>query len=393
MTSLRPTMDSALESALAPSLDSAPGISHAPWRTTIVEDIDVTYVPSAANDRAVRRWLYATMLSVIAVLVVGGITRLTESGLSITVWKPITGVLPPLSESAWQHAFEQYQQIPEAQTVHAGITLAKFKSLFFWEWAHRLVARLVGLVIAIPFFYLLLRGRIRPSLRLRMANLPLLVTLQGAMGWYMVQSGLSERTSVSQYRLTAHLALAIVIYVVAAWTAFRLHPSNEGDTVAIDHTEPNGGALALSTLVFVVILTGGFVAGLDAGLVYNTFPLMGGSVVPPTYGDLTPMWRNWFENPAAVQFHHRTLALLTLAVALWYAWRRRAAASDAAARRAWSLVQLAGVVQVSLGVATLLLHVPIPVAALHQAGALGLLTATLYAGARDGVGVNRARAG
>ena len=128
------------------------------------------------------------MLSVIAVLVVGGITRLTESGLSITVWKPITGVLPPLSESAWQHAFEQYQQIPEAQTVHAGITLDKFKSLFFWEWAHRLVARLVGLVIAIPFFVLLLRGCIRPSLRLRMANLPLLVTLQGAMGWYMVQS-------------------------------------------------------------------------------------------------------------------------------------------------------------------------------------------------------------
>ncbi len=248
------------------------------------------------------------------------------------------------------------------------------------------MARLVGLVIAIPFFILLLRGRIRPSLRLRMANLPLLVTLQGAMGWYMVQSGLSDRTSVSQYRLTAHLALAIIIYVVAAWTAFRLHPSNEGDTVAIDHTEPNGGALALSALVFVVILTGGFVAGLDAGLVYNTFPLMGGSVVPPTYGDLSPMWRNWFENPAAVQFHHRTLALLTLGIALWYAWRRRATTSDAAARRAWSLVQLAGVVQVSLGVATLLLHVPIPVAALHQAGALGLLTATLYAGARDGVG-------
>ncbi|MBK8060085.1 MAG: COX15/CtaA family protein [Gemmatimonadetes bacterium] len=346
--------------------------------------MDPTYISTAAHDRAVRRWLYATMLAVVAVLVVGGITRLTESGLSITVWKPITGVLPPMSEAGWLHAFEQYQQIPEAQTVHAGITLAKFKNLFFWEWAHRLIARLVGLVIAIPFFYLLLKRRIRPALRIRLANLPILVALQGVMGWYMVQSGLSERTSVSAYRLTAHLALAIIIYVVAAWTAFRLHPSSESDAVAIDHTAPNGGAVALSALVFVVILTGGFVAGLDAGLVYNTFPLMGGSVVPPTYGDLAPMWRNWFENPAAVQFHHRTLALITLAIALWYAWRRRAVASDAAARRTWLYVQLAGMLQVTLGVATLLLHVPISLAALHQAGAVVLLTATLYAGARDG---------
>ena len=199
----------------------------------------------------------------------------------------------------------------------------------------------------------------------------------------MVQSGLSERTSVSQYRLTAHLGLAIVIYVVAAWTAFRLHPSSDSDAVAIDHTHPHGGAIALSVLVFVVILTGGFVAGLDAGLVYNTFPLMGGSVVPPTYGDLAPAWRDWFENPAAVQFHHRTLALLTLGVALWLAWRRRSALSSASARRAWQWVQWTAVLQVALGIATLLLYVPIPVAALHQFGAVALLTAALYAAALD----------
>lgn len=324
------------------------------------------------------------MLSVLCVLVVGGITRLTESGLSITVWKPITGVLPPLTERAWQEAFAMYQQIPESQTVHAGITLDKFKTLFFWEWAHRLVARLVGLVIAIPFFYLLLTGRLRPELRFRLASLPVLVLMQGVMGWYMVQSGLSERTSVSQYRLTAHLALAIVIYVVAAWTAFRLHPVADsgagGVTIARDRSAPDRAALALAALVFVVILTGGFVAGLDAGLVYNTFPLMGGSVVPPTYGDLTPFWRNWFDNPAAVQFHHRTLALITLGVALWLAWRRRSATSDAGVRRAWGWVQVAAVVQVSLGVATLLLHVPISVAALHQVGAVGLLTGVMWAG-------------
>jgi cytochrome c oxidase assembly protein subunit 15 len=264
--------------------------------------------------------------------------------------------------------------------VHAGITLDKFKTLFFWEWAHRLVARLVGLVIAIPFFCLLLTGRVRPELRLRLASLPVLVLMQGVMGWYMVQSGLSERTSVSQYRLTAHLALAIVIYVVAAWTAFRLQPSPGSDVVELERAKPDRAALALAALVFVVILTGGFVAGLDAGLVYNTFPLMGGSVVPPTYGDLTPFWRNWFDNPAAVQFHHRTLALITLAVALWLAWRRRSATSDARLRRAWGWVQVAAVVQVSLGVATLLLHVPISVAALHQVGAVGLLTGVMWAG-------------
>jgi cytochrome c oxidase assembly protein subunit 15 len=366
--------------------DASPGAappSQPPWHTSVVIDVDPSHISTAAHDRAVRRWLYATMLAVLAVLVVGGITRLTESGLSITVWKPITGVLPPMSEAGWLQAFEQYQQIPEAQTVHAGITLAKFKNLFFWEWAHRLIARLVGLVIAIPFFYLLLKGRIRPSLRIPLANLPILVALQGVMGWYMVQSGLSERTSVSAYRLTAHLALAIVIYVVAAWTAFRLHPSSESDTVAIDHTTPNGGAVALATLVFVVILTGGFVAGLDAGLVYDTFRLMGGSVVPPTYGDLSPLWRNWFENPAAVQFHHRTLALVTLAVALWLAWRRRAASTSVETRRAWLWVLLAGILQVTLGVTTLLLHVPISLAALHQVGAVALLTAALYAATRD----------
>lgn len=346
----------------------------------------VPYTPAASHDRIVRRWLYATMLAVIAVLVVGGVTRLTESGLSITQWKPITGVLPPLSDVAWQDAFAQYQRIPEAQTVHAGITLGEFKSLFFWEWAHRLVARLVGLVIAIPFLWLWFTGRIRPSLRLRLASLPVLVLAQGAMGWYMVQSGLSERTSVSQYRLTAHLALAVIIYVVAAWTAFRLHPTDQGDSVAIDHTAPRRGALALAALVFVVILSGGFVAGLDAGLVYNTFPLMGGQVVPPTYGDLDPWWRNWFENRASVQFHHRTLALATLGIALWYAWRRRTQAAEASAKRGWRLLQLAGIAQVSLGIATLLLHVPIALAAIHQVGALALLTAALYAASRDTVG-------
>jgi heme a synthase len=366
--------------------------AHTPWRTSVIEDMDPTYIDSAANVRAVRRWMYATMLAVIIALVVGGITRLTESGLSITEWKPVSGVLPPLSDADWQEAFRQFQQIPQAQTVHAGITLERFKVIFFWEWIHRVLARLVGLVIALPFFYLLLTKRLRPSLRLRLANLPLLVGLQGAMGWYMVQSGLTERTSVSQYRLTAHLALALVIYVIAAWTAFRLRAPDEAsqrgvgtDRVVAHRGGVDGGALALAVLVFAVILTGGFVAGLDAGLVYNTWPLMGGQFVPPTYGDLSPAWLNSFENRAAVQFNHRLLAYLTLAGALWLAWRRRAAVAPAhPASRAWLWVPLAALLQVALGVATVLLHVPIAIAALHQLGAVALLTAALYAAALPG---------
>jgi len=345
--------------------------------------MDLTSPEAAAGRRAVRRWMYATMLAVIVALVVGGITRLTESGLSITEWQPVAGVLPPLSDADWQQALEQFRRIPQAQTVHAGITLAEFKVIFFWEWLHRVLARGVGIVIALPFFWLWLRGSLPAPLRLRLAALPVLVALQGAMGWYMVQSGLSERTSVSQYRLTAHLALALVIYVVAAWTAFRLRaPHPPAAPPAAGKGAVDRGALALAALVFVVVLTGGFVAGLDAGLVYNTWPLMGGQFVPPTYGDLSPAWRNVFENRAAVQFNHRLLAYLTVATALWLAWRRLAAdAATASARRAWRWVPLAALLQVALGVVTVLLHVPIAVAVLHQLGAVALLTAALYVAA------------
>lgn len=334
-----------------------------------------------------RGWMYATMLAVVVALVVGGITRLTESGLSITEWKPVSGVLPPMNEGDWEAAFAQFRQIPQAQTVHAGITLERFKVIFFWEWMHRVLARGVGLVIALPFFWLWWRRRLPSALTLRLATLPVLVAAQGALGWYMVQSGLSERTSVSQYRLTAHLALALVIYVVAAWTAFRLPVPDESRPAVAGHRQVDRGALALAALTFLVILSGGFVAGLDAGLVYNTWPLMGGQLVPPTYGDLTPSWLNLFENRAAVQFNHRLLAYLTLATALWLAWRRWAVSvPDTAQRRAWRWVPLAALLQVALGVGTVLFHVPIPLAALHQLGAVLLLTAALRVAAVTGTG-------
>lgn len=314
---------------------------------------------------------------VIVTLVVGGVTRLTESGLSITQWQPITGVIPPLNEADWVAAFQQYLLIPEAQTVHLGISLEQFKVLYWWEWAHRLAARLAGLVIALPFFVLLVRRQLPRALVPRLLLLPILTAAQGALGWYMVSSGLSDRTDVSQYRLVAHLGLALVIYVIAVWTAMTLHVGSEAGVPSARR----GRAMALATLTFVTILSGGFVAGLDAGHIYNTFPLMGSGVVPEGYWQIEPAWRNWFENPAAVQFNHRVLAMVVLVAAAWWWAGSRRSISDERESRAWNLIALAVLAQVALGITTLVMRVPIPVAALHQLGAVALLTAALWAAA------------
>lgn len=327
----------------------------------------------SVSTRSVVTWLLATALTVLVTLVVGGITRLTESGLSITEWKPLWGALPPMSAADWEQAFSLYLRIPEAQTVHAGITLAQFKSLFWWEWLHRNFARLAGLIIAVPYLWLLARGAIPQHLKLRLGLLPLLVGAQGALGWYMVSSGLSERTDVSQYRLAAHLGLALVIYVIAVWSTLDL--LGKGDrSGAVDKW-----GVALSALVFGNILSGAFVAGLDAGHIYNSFPLMGDGFLPPGATQLTPLWRNAFENPATVQFLHRVFALITFSCVVALGVR---AILSRSTRPRWLGVSLIGMVslQAALGIATLLLAVPIPLAALHQLGAVALLTlALIYA--------------
>lgn len=338
------------------------------------------------------RWLDATVVSVAIAVVIGGITRLTESGLAITEWKPVSGVLPPLSEADWASAYAKFLEIPQAQTLHAGITMAAFKVLYWWEWLHRLLARGVGLVIAVPFFWFWAKGQIPATLQLRLTSLPVLVAAQGALGWYMVSSGLVERTNVSQYRLVAHLGLALVILVIALWTSASLRSAMR----SAEYATPNDaagrrGAVAFNlrrwALVadgfaiwtFVVILSGGFVAGLRAGKSFNTFPLMAGQVVPPGYGQLDGFFKDAFENPASAQFHHRVLAILTVVVAvgLWF-W---VSAADAPARvvRAQRNVALLSGAQVCLGVATLLLVVPVAVAALHQLLAVVLLGATVLA--------------
>ena len=330
----------------------------------------------ASDDRAVALWLIAVAAMIFVMVVIGGITRLTESGLSITEWKPVTGVLPPLDDAAWQNEFDLYKQIPEFQKLRPDMTLAEFRSIFWWEYFHRLWGRLIGLVFALPGIWLFLRGRIRRELRLRLLGIFLLGGLQGALGWFMVKSGLSVRTDVSQYRLVAHLLTALLIYGYILWTAFGLiRPM----------PKPLPGAASLRRHVLFLLLlvvgmltTGGFTAGLDGGKIYNTFPLMGGALIPGDLLALEPLWRNPFENPTAAQFIHRWLAMVVALTAL-ILWLRRGRLGQESARQPLDLVAGMVAIQIILGVSTLLLVVPVPLAACHQAGAVMVLTLTLWA--------------
>jgi cytochrome c oxidase assembly protein subunit 15 len=329
--------------------------------------------------RALRRWLFASIVAVFLAVAIGGITRLTESGLSITEWKPVSGALPPSDNAAWQVEYEKFLQIPQASTTHAGITLGKFKWIFWWEWFHRNVARTVGLVFAIPWLLFMAQGRIPRALRLRLAALPFLTLAQGALGWYMVQSGLVERSSVSAYRLTAHLGLALGILAVCVWTYSELRtPTDAGDQRQTPRTW-QGGLLGMSLMLGITVLSGGFVAGLRAGRIFNEFPLMGGQIVPAGYGQLSPWWANAFENPIAAQFHHRTLAIVATLLALTLAWRvGRAGVAPHVARAVHALGAVV-TVQLLLGVTTLLLAVPLPLGVLHQFTGVLALTAVLVA--------------
>lgn len=333
---------------------------------------------AAPAERAIAFWLIACCAMIFAMVLIGGITRLTESGLSITEWQPVTGVVPPLTHAQWVAEFDRYKAIPQYEAIHPEMTLAQFKGIFFWEYLHRLWGRLIGVVFAVPFLYFLLRGRISRGLAPKLAGLFVLGGLQGALGWYMVESGLVHRIEVSQYRLAAHLALAVAIYAAMLWVALDLlvpRPVAAGrGALRLRH-----GASLVFGLVFLTMIAGAFVAGLRAGYIYNTFPLMGGSFAPGEYAHLTPFVRNWFENPAAAQFDHRLLAETTwlIIAGLWLISLRVALAP----RARWALHALFAMatVQASLGIATLLLVVPLPLAVTHQGGAVLLLTAALVA--------------
>ena len=311
---------------------------------------------------------------IFAMVVIGGITRLTLSGLSITEWQPVTGVLPPLSAAAWAAEFEKYQHIPQYRLLNAGMSLADFKTIYLWEYVHRLWGRLIGVAFALPFLYFLARRRLPRRLLAPLGGILLLGFAQGALGWYMVESGLADRVEVSQHRLVAHLALALAIYGATLWIALGLLLD---PPCAISGPVWRRAAEGILALVGLTILAGGFVAGLNAGLTYNSFPLMDGEFVPMGYAQLQPFLRNWFENIAAVQFDHRLLAMTTAgAVLLLWLFGSRAALPRPA-RLALHALLAAAALQFALGVATLLLVVPIPLAAMHQAGAVLLLTAAI----------------
>jgi cytochrome c oxidase assembly protein subunit 15 len=340
---------------------------------------------------AVAAWLFVCCAMIALMVVVGGITRLTLSGLSITEWKPVIGIVPPLSAADWAAEFAKYQQIPEYRVVHFAMTLDEFKSIYFWEYAHRLLGRLIGVAFAVPFIWFLARRRLPRRLVTPLAGILLLGFGQGALGWYMVESGLADRVEVSQYRLVAHLALALAIYAAILWTALGIA---RGSPSA--HASPGWqrASEAVLALVALTILAGGFVAGTRAGLTYNTFPLMDGRLLPASYAQLQPLWLNWFENIAAVQFDHRVLAVATVTAVfvLWAAGLR--ANLPIPARKALHALLAVAVFQVALGISTLLLVVPTPLAAAHQAGAVLLLTAAvvLRHTLRGGAAVMDARA-
>jgi len=330
------------------------------------------------NDHAIMRWLQLCLVLIFTMVILGGVTRLTGSGLSMVTWHP-TGMLPPLTSEQWLAEFQLYQQFPEYQKLNRDMSLDGFKSIFWFEYSHRMLGRLIGLVFLLPFVYFWLRKMIKPGLTPRLLVMFVLGGLQGVLGWYMVKSGLVSNPHVSQYRLSAHLLSAILIYGFILWTIFNLAVAKPYCRLAESRVIAwRKASLALAVLVLLTIVSGGFVAGLKAGLIYNTFPLMGGNLIPEGIGALSPWYLNPLENLITVQFDHRWLAIiLGLLLITWYL-RGRSRFDEPGLQRSFKLVGMMVIVQLALGIATLLLQVPVSLGALHQAGALLLFSALLF---------------
>jgi len=356
--------------------------------------MEQTDLRAAASDRAIAWWLTIVAAMVFAMVVLGGVTRLTESGLSIVDWKPLLGWLPPLSDTEWQALFERYKQFPEYAKKNAGMDLAGFKAIFWLEYLHRLFGRVIGLAFFVPMVWFWVRRRVRPGLKPRLVGLFILGGMQGVLGWVMVKSGLVDRPSVSQYRLAAHLALAVLIYAALIWTAWGLFLGGRASTATAPAIRAPRWlrvfAVCVLALICLTLVAGAFVAGLDAGLIYNTFPQMGEGLVPPDLWDREVGLLNLFENRVTVQFVHRVLAIATLLAAFFFWSATRALRFPPAGgpgplerlapaeRLACSTLMLMAGLQALLGVATLVMFVPVWLGALHQAGALLLVTAGLW---------------
>ena len=328
--------------------------------------------------RLVRLWLWSVALCIFLMVIVGGATRLTQSGLSITEWKPVMGVIPPLTPDTWQAEFERYKAIPQYAQLFPDMDLAGFKGIYYWEWAHRLLGRFIGVIFAVPLVAFWMTGRLTSALKPRLLGLLALGGLQGLIGWWMVKSGLNARVDVSQYRLAIHLVTASVTFAWAIWIAEGLRPPGEL-TLACSESRLRPFASILVISIFLQLGLGALVAGLHAGLTYNTWPLMGGHWVPPLADLLrqSPLWSNLFENVTAVQFDHRTMAYVILVLAFAQAASGWSAAPGTPAVRRALLLLLLVTAQAAIGITALLLVVPLWAALVHQAFAMVVLGAAV----------------
>ena len=322
----------------------------------------------------IQAWLFCICALIFIMVIVGGATRLTGSGLSITEWKPIMGTIPPLDLSDWLEAFEKYKQIPQYKEINAGMSLEEFKAIFWWEWGHRFLGRFIGIAFLVPFLFFLFTKRVEPSLKPKLWLLFALGGLQGFLGWYMVASGLVERTDVSQYRLAMHLGLAVIIYGAIFWVALGL--GNSEDKISVSKSL-KWQAWGLTGLIFLQIIAGAFVAGLKAGKGYNTWPLMDGHFIPNDLFIMEPAWQNLFENARTVQFDHRMLAYLIAVGVMAHLLYCLLQHNPKIVRGAVFITVLTGA-QIFLGIVTLLQFVPLDLALAHQGGALILLSGALW---------------
>jgi cytochrome c oxidase assembly protein subunit 15 len=346
---------------------------------------DLTLLPGALGApvaRPVIIWLFGIAGLCFAIAVVGAITRLTESGLSMTEWKPLLQDIPPMSEESWRRVFALYQQSPQYLQVTHGMTLEEYKGIFWWEWVHRLIAQSIGVAFALPFLWFLATRQLPRRLVPYLAGLFVLGGFQGLLGWAMVASGLVDRPSVSHYRLAAHLSMDLTIYALTLWTAFYVvQPRSAPTTPATMQPIARKYAIAGLALLATTIVWGAFTAGLRAGLIYNTFPLMGGGLTPPDLLAVDPLWKNFVENRSAVQFTHRALAISTGLVLMALAYRLRAVEVAPPLRRLATILFLDVGLQIFLGVETVVNQVPVWLGAIHQANAillLGLVVRTLF---------------
>lgn len=340
--------------------------------------LDSSTTPTNTDHKAIAIWLLACCAVIFGMIILGGVTRLTGSGLSMVEWAPIMGILPPLNQAEWQETFLLYQQFPEYKIKNFHMSLDDFKSIFWFEYGHRLLGRSIGMIFLLPFLYFLFRGKIEKSLTPKLITMFILGGLQGLMGWYMVKSGLVNDPHVSQYRLTAHLGLAVVIYAYMFWVALGLLYPKINDI----HRNADNKIARLSSIItgiiIITILSGGFVAGTRAGFAFNTFPLMDGRLIPAGLFEQSPLWRNFFENIVTVQFDHRVLATVLFLVIPAFWIKAGKLNLQPLARMGSHLLLAALALQITLGISTLLLVVPVALAAAHQAGAIVLLTAALF---------------